>query len=69
MFGDNRVFCLSNSSSMEGVMILLIILMAAFWCVACLGAFIAGRTYERKQFVRVGKPIKTTQEVLRVFKK
>lgn len=50
-------------------MILLIILMAAFWCVACLGAFIAGRTYERKQFVRVGKPIKTTQEVLRVFKK
>lgn len=31
-------------------------------------AFLAGRKYERKQFVRVGKPIRTTQEVLGVFK-
>lgn len=33
-----------------------------------LAAFMAGRTYERKQFVRVQKPVKT-QEVLGVFKK
>ena len=31
-------------------------------------SFLAGRKYERKQFVRVGKPIRTTQEVLGVFK-
>ncbi len=46
-------------------MIILVGLMAVF-CV--LAAFMAGRTYERKQFVRVQKHVKT-QEVLGVFKK
>ena len=30
-------------------------------------AFIAGRKYERKQFVKIGKPKKSIQEVLGVF--
>lgn len=30
-------------------------------------AFAAGRKYERKQFVRIGKPKPNTQEVLGVF--
>lgn len=47
-------------------MIYVVVLMVACGVFA---AFLAGRTYERKQFVRVGKPLKTTQEVLGVFKK
>ncbi|MBP5430154.1 MAG: hypothetical protein J6Y25_04670 [Elusimicrobiaceae bacterium] len=30
-------------------------------------AFLAGRKYENKQFVRVGKPIRSTQDILGVF--
>lgn len=30
-------------------------------------SFLAGRKYERKQFVRIGKPKRSTQDVLGVF--
>ena len=30
-------------------------------------AFLCGRKYERKQFVKIGKPKKTTQDVLGVW--
>lgn len=44
---------------MIGVIILAVIFIGV--------AFAVGRKYERKQFVRIGKPKPNTQEVLGVF--
>lgn len=45
---------------MIGVLILVVIFAGA--------AFIAGRNYERKQFVKIGTPKSDLQKVLGVFK-
>lgn len=47
-------------------MIGLVILMALCGVV---GAFMGGRQYERKQFVKIGTPKSDLQKVLGVFKK
>lgn len=44
-------------------------LMVVIALCGVIAAFIAGRTYERKQFVKTGTPKSDVQKVLGVFKK